>query len=87
MLMALNFCVTIYIVDELFSRKNISHDCLVFGCLWVVVQKEIPIRFGPGVSKCIYKPLAVSRTYLLRHGAGLRCFPTVTKHHTLVKVK
>ena len=85
--MALNVCVTIYIVDELLSRKNISHDCLVFGCRWVVVQDQVPIRFGRGVSKCIHKPLAVTRTYLVRHGAELRRVPTVTKYHTVVRVK
>ena len=85
--MAFNFCMTIYIVDELLSRKNISHDCLVIGCRWVVVQDQVPIRFGRAVSKCIYKPLAVSRIYLVRHGAELRRVPTVEKHHTVVRVK
>ena len=85
--MAHKFVVVKYIVDGLLFRKNISHDCLVFRCRWVVVQDQVPISFGRSVSKCIHKPLAVTRTYLLRHGGELRRVLTVTKYHTVVRVK
>ena len=81
-----NFGVVIYIVCEVLSSKNISHDCLVFGCRWVVVKDQVPIRFGCGVRKGTHKPLAVTRTYLVRHGAKLRRVPTVAKHQTVVRV-
>ena len=84
--MAHMFGVAIYIVDELLFRKNMSHDCLVFRCRWVVVQDQVSISFGRGVSKCTHKPLAVTWTYLVRHGAKPRRVPTVTIHHTVVRV-
>ena len=85
MLMAHNFGMTIYIVDELHLRKNISHDCLIFRCRCVVVQDKVPISFWRGVGKCIHKPLAVTKIYLVRHGTELRRVSTVTKHHTVVR--
>ena len=84
--MALKFGVAIYIVDELLSRKNICHDGLVFRCRWVVVQDQVPISFKRGVSKCIHKPLAVTRTYLVRNGVELRRVHTFAIYHTVVRV-
>lgn len=70
----------IYKIGELIARLNISNDRVNYRCRSVVVHDQVLILYGRGVCKSIHKPLAVTYTYLVRHGVELRRVLTITKH-------
>ena len=52
-----------------------------------MVQDQVPIRFGGNFRNCLHKPLAVTKTYLVRYGAKLQRVATLPKHYTVVIVE